>query len=70
MKRVVIGSGMVCHRLRKDRMAARHAGLGITVLYGEPPPGCGHVCGLRTGECIGVTGHSAQQGDDAQVPVR
>lgn len=54
MKLVVIGNGMVGHKLRKELMAARHADMEI----------------LRTGECIEVPGYSAQRGDDAQVPVR
>ena len=70
MKRVVLDSGMVGHKLRKELTAARHADRAITVLHGEPLLVHGYVCGLRTGECIGMTGHSAQQGDDAQVPVR
>jgi glycine/D-amino acid oxidase-like deaminating enzyme len=69
MKLVVIGNGMVGHKLRKGLMAARHADREITVLCREPPArGRGH--GLRTGECRGVLRHSAQWGDDAQVPVR
>jgi NAD(P)H-nitrite reductase large subunit len=54
MKLVVMGNGMVGHKLRKELMAARHADRGL----------------LCIGECIEMLGHSAQWGDGVQVPAR
>jgi NAD(P)H-nitrite reductase len=56
MKLVVIGNGMVGHKLRKELMSAS--------------PTHGQHFSLRIGDCREVPEYSVQQGDDAQVLVR